>query len=272
MPELPEVETTRVSLQRRVEDQPKLVKIEFFRADLRSKFPKERAQKAVGQKLKRLARRAKYLIFEFEGMAFISHLGMTGTWRTHDLELKAHDHIRMEFSSGIVLIYNDPRRFGYFDATQEGLSWQGHSKLQELGPEPLLKDFSPEYLSQQLKKKEAPIKAVIMDQKVVVGVGNIYASEALFQAGIRPTRRASTLKKTEVERLVREVKIVLQKSIELGGSSISDFHDGEGQSGYFQNSFSVYDRDGQACLKCGEKIKSKFIGGRNTFWCPRCQS
>lgn len=272
MPELPEVETTRVSLLRRVSDQPKLIKIDFFREDLRSKFPKALALRAVGQRLKGVVRRAKYLIFEFEEVAFITHLGMTGTWRASNLELKVHDHIRMEFSSGVVLIYNDPRRFGYFDATQKGQPWSEHAKLQNLGPEPLLSEFAPEYLSQQMKKRILPIKALIMDQRVVVGVGNIYASEALFKAGIRPTRQAKSLKKEEIERLVSEVKVVLRKSIELGGSSISDFHDGDGKDGYFQNSFSVYNRVGQPCLNCGKKIKSKIIVGRNTFWCPRCQS
>jgi formamidopyrimidine-DNA glycosylase len=268
MPELPEVEIVVRGLDALIKAQPCLVKIIFNRNNLREPFPQSELQKFVGQKILSVKRRGKYILFNFEKGTAISHLGMSGTWRDGSIiirtAMQAHDHIVLKFSNGQELIYNDPRRFGYFGTSV-------NEKLNDLGPEPLSDDFDSKYLFSLSRNRSVPIKSFIMDAKVVVGVGNIYASESLFHAKINPNKKVSRISLREASDLVRSIKSILAKAIKQGGSSISDYRQTNGQSGNFQNHFFVYDRKGLACNKCGFIIKAKMISGRNSFWCPSCQ-
>lgn len=205
----------------------------------------------------------------YDEMVF-SHLGMTGSWRK-DTQRKLHDHIVLRLKSGTELIYNDPRRFGVFDIIAKE-TLEKDKKFVHLGPEPLLnEDFHGAYMFSKSRRRRVPIKAFIMDQKVVVGVGNIYASEALFLAGIRPLASASRITKIQSEKLVAAIQQVLKDAIRLGGSSIRDYKQASGESGGFQEQHFVYGRDKQACRKCRGLIRSQFLSGRNTFWCVKCQ-
>lgn len=269
MPELPEVEVVKRGLQEILKHQPILEKVELTRKDLREPMPVKALRKLEGEKLLSVERRAKYLLLWTPQGAMISHLGMTGTWRVAQKgEEKDHDHIYLHFSGGLRLAYRDPRRFGVFDFSKEPFM---HAKFKDLGPEPLSEEFTGEELFRRLRNKQVSLKIAIMDQKIVVGVGNIYASEALFAAGIRPTKVAQKLSRDKADVLVTEIKKILTLSIEKGGSSISDFAQASGESGYFQNTFKVYDRAGDKCFTCTSPIKSEILGGRNTFWCSRCQ-
>lgn len=269
MPELPEVEIVKRGLAEILEDHPRLEKIELKRKDIRSPIPAKKLSTLVGEKITSVQRRAKYLLLWTPKGAMLSHLGMTGTWRVAPKgDERSHDHIYLHFSNGLRLAYRDPRRFGIFDFVSDPAT---HPSLKNLGPEPLSKDFTGESLWESLRKKNIAIKVAIMDQKVVVGVGNIYASEALFAAGIKPSLPASKLSLDRAKILVREIQNVLSESIKAGGSSISDFEHASGDSGYFQDRFKVYDRAGEPCVVCGTHIRSKVMGGRNTFWCGHCQ-
>lgn len=269
MPELPEVEVVRRGLEKILKEQPTLQKVELKRADLREPIPAKKLSTLVGEKLLSVERRAKYLLLWTKKGAMLSHLGMTGTWRVAGPgEERDHDHIYLHFSGNLRLAYRDPRRFGCFDFVQNP---QEHPKLKDLGPEPLSSAFTGLELWQRLRGKSVALKVALMDQKVVVGVGNIYASEALFAAGIKPTLAAGKLSREKADVLVDEIKKILSQSIEAGGSSISDFAHASGESGYFQTSLRVYDRAGEPCVKCRQPVRSKVLGGRNTFWCSRCQ-
>ncbi|MFS4460079.1 bifunctional DNA-formamidopyrimidine glycosylase/DNA-(apurinic or apyrimidinic site) lyase [Bdellovibrio sp. HCB2-146] len=269
MPELPEVEVVRRGLEKILEHHPVLEKVELTRADLRDPIPAKKIRSLVGEKILRIERRAKYLLFWTSKGAMLSHLGMTGTWRqAAPGDERDHDHIYLHFSDHLRLAYRDPRRFGIFDFVANPAA---HPRLKDLGPEPFDENLTGEILWESMRGKKASIKVAIMDQKILVGVGNIYASEALFAAGIKPTLPAEKVSRVRVEILLQEIRRILQTSIEKGGSSISDFAQASGESGYFQNTFQVYDRAGLPCLKCGHKIKSQVLGGRNTFWCSRCQ-
>lgn len=269
MPELPEVEVVKRGLQDILKHQPTLEKVELTRKDLREPMPAKALKKLEGEKLLSVERRAKYLLLWTPQGAMISHLGMTGTWRVAPKgEERDHDHIYLHFSGGLRLAYRDPRRFGVFDFTKEPST---HAKFKDLGPEPLSAEFTGLELWNRLRNKQVSLKVAIMDQKIVVGVGNIYASEALYAAGLRPTTVAKKLTREKADVLVSEIKKILTLSIEKGGSSISDFAQASGESGYFQNTFKVYDRAGDKCVVCSAKIKSQVLGGRNTFWCSSCQ-
>jgi formamidopyrimidine-DNA glycosylase len=269
MPELPEVEVVKRGLQKILKHQPTLEKVELTRKDLREPMPAKALKKLEGEKLLSVERRAKYLLLWTPQGAMISHLGMTGTWRVAQKgEERDHDHIYLHFSGGLRLAYRDPRRFGVFDFAKEP---EKHAKFKDLGPEPLSDAFTGEDLRNRLKNKQISLKVAIMDQKIVVGVGNIYASEALHAAGIKPTTVAKKLSREKADVLVDEIKKILTLSIEKGGSSISDFAQASGESGYFQKTFKVYDRAGDKCVTCSSVIKSQVLGGRNTFWCSRCQ-
>lgn len=269
MPELPEVEVVRRGLQEILKDQPVLEKVELKRPDLREPIPAKKISTLVGQPVTSIERRAKYLLLWTPKGAMLSHLGMTGTWRVAPSgDERLHDHIYLYFSGNLRLAYRDPRRFGYFDFVDR---LEAHPKLVGLGPEPLDEKFDGRVLWGSLRGKSVALKVALMDQKVVVGVGNIYASEALFAAGLKPTLSAKKLSLEKATALVGEIKKILSRSIEAGGSSISDFAQASGESGYFQTTFRVYGRDGQPCVTCGQQVKSKILGGRNTFWCSRCQ-
>lgn len=275
MPELPEVENVKLSLRGLGAIGQAFAKVELLRKDLRTPLKKELVTKLPGQTILSLERRAKYLLFETEDFLVLSHLGMTGSWRSyrgeiHPDEIQKHDHVIWHFSGGLKLVYNDPRRFGIMEliAKDRSHSWRW---LKHLGVEPLTEDFSGDFLFARTRKRKAPIKGFLMDQRNVVGVGNIYASEALFAAKIKPLRAAGKLTKNESAEIVKAIQEILQRAIAAGGSTISDYRNSYGESGSFQNSFSVYDRNKAPCVVCGEPIRSRVIAGRNTFWCPKCQ-
>lgn len=287
MPELPEVENVRRQLESMLGIGSKaakrryLIGAEFYRKDLRFPFSKAmRDQLNSGESLGPLLgiqRRAKYLLFCFESGCLLSHLGMTGAWREIERDTPLgdfarlrgkHDHVRLLFDSGQSFVFEDPRRFGYMDWVED---LEHHKLLDHLGPEPLSEAFDRDYLFQTSRGKTSSIKSFIMDGRRVVGVGNIYASEALYRAKIRPTRRAGKLKLEEAERLVEAIREVLNAAIDSGGSSIRDFKGADGYRGGFQDLHLVYDREGEPCRVCKTKIVSKQITGRSTFWCPNCQ-
>jgi formamidopyrimidine-DNA glycosylase len=248
----------------------KLDKIVLRRKDLRNKFNAKLLKTFEGQSLEKITRRSKYLLFWFQEGGILSHLGMTGHWRveTTNFEPRKHDHIQLIFNSQLSLVYNDPRRFGFFDAFKH---ISKHPLLKNIGPEPLEPEFTGQILFENLKKRSGPIKNILMNQSVVAGVGNIYASEVLFKAGVKPSRKSHSLKFDECEKIVQELKIILQKSIQLGGSSFDDFRHVSGEKGDFQNHFLVYDQEGKPCSKCGQLIRKKVFAGRSTYWCPHCQ-
>lgn len=274
MPELPEVEVVKQGLERILLKQPRIVQMQFLRPDLRDPIPQQLLKKLEGAKILRVRRRAKYLIFETQAGGFLSHLGMTGAWRRElDISAKSqsglHDHIRIFLDSAECLIYHDPRRFGIFDILNEETQ---RKRFAHLGPEPLSKDFTGLTLWQSLRGKSVSLKAAIMDQKIVVGVGNIYASEALFLAKIKPQIKAHQLSKDRAHTLVQMIQAVLERAIAAGGSTISDYSNAEGRTGYFQNQFKVYDRGNKPCHECGGLIKQAVIAGRSTYWCSKCQA
>lgn len=270
MPELPEVEITTQTLNKII--QPPVVVEEwiFYRKDLRNKIPINKIKKLNGSRLKKISRRAKFIIFEFEEHSIISHLGMTGYWRIENKnwQKKTHDHIAMKLTDDKFLVYNDPRRFGEFDLFKNS---DVHQRFSEFGPEPLEENIDLALLTKTFKKLNTAVKVALMNQKYLVGVGNIYASEALFRSGIKPQKKASLVTAAQYEKLWSEVKKVLLESIQAGGSSISDFKNSYGEKGDFQNRFLVYDREGQLCKTCHEPIKSLVLGGRSTYWCRSCQ-
>lgn len=272
MPELPEVENVRLSLEGLGAKGQQFSAVKLMSPSLRTPLKKHLIQKLPGQKILGLRRRAKFLLFDTEEFCIVNHLGMTGSWRQlgNSEELIKHDHVVFEFKSGLKLVFNDPRRFGLMEMVDKE-NTDRHGWLKNLGPEPLLDPFNAEYLFKVTRKLQSPIKNLIMDQKKVVGVGNIYASEALFLSKIKPTKPSGKISFKEAEKLVETIRHVLNKAIAAGGSTIRDYKNSNGQSGNFQNSFSVYGRDGELCVKCKASIRSKFIGGRNTYWCPKCQ-
>jgi formamidopyrimidine-DNA glycosylase len=273
MPELPEVENIRMGLNAEIPIGTELLKIDFYRHDLRFTIPKKQLNLLLGKTFQGIKRRAKYLLFTFSEGIMISHLGMTGTWRsqkTSNSPLK-HDHLCLIFSDGTQLIYNDPRRFGYLDYISDTNKIDGHTYFSQLGPEPFADGFTASYLSEKAKASSRMIKVFLMDQSVVVGIGNIYASEILFMAKIRPQRKIKKIKKAEWQEVIEKTKSILTTAIDLGGSTIRDYRKSDGSSGNFQDHHFVYNRENQACRICTCKIKRATIGGRSTFWCPNCQ-
>lgn len=271
MPELPEVENAKLSLIDLGSLGQRFVKIELRRQGLRTPFPRDLSKRLLGQTVQAIHRRAKYLLIETEKFFVLSHLGMTGSWR--DLqhpEFQKHDHVVLHFVSGLRLVFNDPRRFGLLDLIAKN-DLAKNRWLKHLGVEPLGEEFTGEYLFALTRKVKAPIKAFIMDQRRVVGVGNIYASEALYAAGIKPTRAAGKITRAEAEKLVADIRQILQRAIAAGGSTIKDYRNSRGEEGRFQTQFLVYDRAGEPCVQCGRPLRAKMIAGRNTFWCTQCQ-
>lgn len=268
MPELPEVETVKRSLLEYLPSGVRWTAVQVFRKDLRVPFPKDLADRLVGRALHSIERRAKYLLFNFEGQQLLSHLGMSGSWRalTNEEVLKKHDHLIFEFDNGVRIVYHDPRRFGVVDWGGLDSPW-----LKHLGVEPFDPKFNKFYLKEKFKSKSTPIKVALMDAKTVVGIGNIYASEILFFCGISPLRKASRIKMEELDLIVKFTKKVLKAAIKSKGSTLRDHQLVNGDSGKFQNHFKVYARQGKPCLDCGGVIKAKIIGQRSTFWCPQCQ-
>ena len=272
MPELPEVETVRVGLSEILAACPVIKRVILNRADIRFLIPPDLPVRLKGQPIIGVRRRAKYLLFETPRVIILSHLGMTGSWRLAPPgDETIHDHCYIEFEDGRRLAFRDPRRFGMLDLVELG-DEMGHPRLRDLGPEPLDEiEFTAAALFRASRGRKVSIKVFVMDQKVVVGVGNIYASEALFRARIRPTRAAGRLTLKEAETLVLAIRDILRTAILAGGSTIRDFKAATGSTGYFQQSHQVYERKGEPCRACGAPIKTKAVGGRSTYWCACCQ-
>lgn len=267
MPELPEVEVSRMGITPHLVGQT-VQTLTFRTPKLRWDIPSE-LKNLQGQVIRSIRRRAKYLVIETEAGCAIVHLGMSGSLRVLDAEIapSKHDHVDLKLTNGKVLRYNDPRRFGAWLWSEDGT----HAVFGHIGPEPLTEDFHPQYMLEKAANKRVAIKQFVMDNKVVVGVGNIYASESLFAARIHPTRAAGSLTFDEWDRLVAEIKTVLATAIKQGGTTLKDFSQVDGKPGYFAQELQVYGKAGEACLNCGEAIEEQKIGQRNTFFCPHCQ-
>lgn len=267
MPELPEVEVSRMGISPHLIGQ-QIKSLTFRTPKLRWDIPIELKQ-LEGKVVRNIRRRAKYLIIETDVGSAIVHLGMSGSLRVLDAELPAgkHDHVDLVLVNGKVLRYNDPRRFGAWLFSENG----EHDVLGNMGPEPLTDEFNPEYMRDKALNKRVAVKQFIMDNKVVVGVGNIYASESLFSARILPTRPANSIKFKEWRILIPEIKHVLETSIQQGGTTLKDFSQADGKPGYFAQELRVYGKAGLSCPRCGEPIQEQKIGQRNTFFCPHCQ-
>ncbi|HVR90675.1 MAG TPA: bifunctional DNA-formamidopyrimidine glycosylase/DNA-(apurinic or apyrimidinic site) lyase [Novosphingobium sp.] len=269
MPELPEVETTVRGLARYLEGE-RLVRVETRRADLRRPFPPELVQVLTGATVTGLGRRAKYgLIHTDRAQTLVFHLGMSGRWRIDPGELGKHDHLVLETGAGSLLALCDPRRFGSVDlvATDALEAWPPFAAL---GREPLGPGLTAVFLKQALAGRSASIKLMLLDQRIVAGLGNIYVCEALFRAHIDPRNAAGGVSKPALGRLVAAIKQVLGEAIEAGGSSLRDFAQPDGQLGYFSKRFDVYDREGEAC-SCGGTVNRIVQGGRSSWYCPKCQ-
>ena len=269
MPELPEVETTVAGL-RSVLEGSVLTRVEPRRADLRFPIPADLRQRLTGATVTSLARRAKYgLIGTDRGDTMIFHLGMSGRWRIDPAEIGAHDHLLIETGKGRLLSLNDPRRFGSLDLVRSD-AWQSYAPFTRMGPEPLGPEFSAASLLAALKGKTASIKATLLDQRVVAGLGNIYVCEALHMAGIAPTREAGRISASRLALLVNAIRQVLTAAIAAGGSTLRDYARPDGELGYFSKQWRVYGREGEIC-GCGTVIRRRTDGGRSTFYCPQCQ-
>ncbi len=271
MPELPEVETTRRGIEPYVTG-ARIREVIIRRHDLRQPVSGNILE-IEGRVIQAVTRRSKYLLLEIDdGTTLLIHLGMSGSLRVIDPadDWKKHDHVGITLGNGKQLRFHDPRRFGLVLRLMESDPLT-HSLLGSLGPEPLEDGFTVEYLKSICAKRSAAVKLVIMDSKAVVGVGNIYASEALFRAGIRPDLPANKITKPRLAKLVAAIRHVLSASIEEGGTTLRDFLNSDGQPGYFKQRLFVYDRKGDPCRVCGTPIRHKVIGQRSTFWCPVCQ-
>jgi len=269
MPELPEVETTRAGLAPHLEGR-RVRSVLLRRPDLRWPIPPEISDLLPGQRIAAVRRRAKYLLFDTATGSALLHLGMSGSLRVLPAKtpVREHDHVDLALDSGRVLRFNDPRRFGC-------LLWQApgetHELLAGLGPEPLSDDFHGDHLFACSRGRSAPVKSFLMDQKVVVGVGNIYAAEALFAAGISPLRAAGKVSRERYAALAEEVKRILAHAIARGGTTLRDFIAPDGAPGYFEQELAAYGRGGEPCPRCGRPLKQAMIGQRASVWCGHCQ-
>ena len=292
MPELPEVETVRRGLEPVLTGQ-RLIRVEQRRPDLRFPFPPRFRERLEGQTILSLGRRAKYLLVDLSsGEVLIMHLGMSGRFMIFDLAhtkkpdffyydtggSAPHDHVVFHLESGARAIYNDPRRFGFMDIVSRS-SLERCRHFKSMGLEPLGNELDGDRIRALFDGKKAPLKAALLDQSLIAGLGNIYVCEALYRAGLSPKRRAGTLSaargamKEKADELAEIIRDVLTEAVEAGGSSLRDFAQTDGSLGYFQHRFRVYDREGEACFtkSCGGTIKRLVQSGRSTFFCPKCQ-
>ena len=269
MPELPEVETSVQAIQEFVNQS--LESIEIYNPNLRWKVDTSAFRKLHGFKVSKIDRRAKYILLHIKESQILVHLGMTGTLRIADKKsnfYKKHDHIELIFENG-KLIFNDPRRFGSMHHVTDPNT---HFLLEKLGLEPLSKEFNGEYLFDKIKKSLSPIKNSLMNQQNVVGIGNIYANEILFDANIRPTRKSKTIKKKEYDEIVASTKKILKRAIEAGGTTLQDFYQPDGNKGYFKIDLAVYDRGDKKCKRCKKELIKRIVQSqRATFYCHKCQ-
>ena len=269
MPELPEVETTVRGLARYLEG-ARIARLTLNRADLRRPFPADLVQAMTGARVTGLSRRAKYgLIDTDRGRTLVFHLGMSGRWRIEPDALDKHDHLVIETGAGHRLALNDARRFGSVDLVDTAAlaDWP---QFAAMGPEPLGEDFTPAHLKRAFAGRAAPIKQLLLDQRIVAGLGNIYVCEALHRAGIRPAKAAGKVSLPKLRLLVPAIRDVLTESIAAGGSTIRDYAQPSGELGYFAASWQVYGREDEPCA-CGGTVERFVQGGRSTFWCRRCQ-
>lgn len=271
MPELPEVQTLCSALRLHLPHR-KILSVQVRQPKLRWPVPENLAQRLIGRDIRTVARRGKYLLLHSQQGTLIVHLGMSGTLHLSsggEAAAGRHDHVLWQLDGGLQLAYRDPRRFG-------SLHWTGedpleHRLLKRLGPEPLGNGFTADYLLRRCEGRRTAIKSLLMDAGAVAGIGNIYACEALFEAGLRPHRSCGSLGSAELEPLTRSVRDVLRRAIEAGGTTIRDFQDMHGTPGYFAQQLQVYGRQGQACRRCGAEIRNQPLSGRATCFCPVCQ-
>jgi len=281
MPELPEVETVCRGMDKALRGRT-IAEVHTHREGLRAPFPAKLAEKLAGKQIIHCRRRAKYIVAELDnGQNLVIHLGMSGQIFLmapgHIYKQRKHDHLIMKFDDGSQLAFNDARRFGIVLLLDKS-ELETHPSFRDLGPEPLERSFTGKKLAQLLAGKKTDMKAALMDQRVVAGLGNIYVSEALFLAGISPKRKAGTIKGGEADALVSAVKKVLNAAIKAGGSTLKDYRQADGELGYFQHRFAVYDREGKPCPGCTCDVKktrgiTRIVqGGRSSFYCPRKQA
>jgi formamidopyrimidine-DNA glycosylase len=270
MPELPEVETTRRGIAAHLTGE-RVTYVTVREPRLRWRVPRALARELPDQRIAAVRRRAKYLLLDTHAGSAIVHLGMSGSLRIvpAGTPVRAHDHVDIAFDSGQVLRFNDPRRFGTLLWTRSDPL--RHRLLTHLGPEPLEFNFDGAYLHETSRGRRAPVKSFLMDGNVVVGVGNIYANEALHLAGIHPAREAGRVSRARYDVLAGTVKQVLSNAIERGGTTLRDFLSADGEPGYFQLDLLAYEREGAPCRKCGARIRRLVIGQRSSYYCPRCQ-
>jgi formamidopyrimidine-DNA glycosylase len=268
MPELPEVETVRRSLLpirgRRI------IRVEVTEPRLRRRVEDDFATRLVGRAISDIERRGKYLLFRLSGgQSLLAHLGMSGSLvvQPQGTAAEMHDHVRVQLSGGVQLVYNDPRRFGLMRVGRG----DAFDELAHVGPDPVSGTLSLEALVALTRGRKKPVKNLLMDQRALGGIGNIYANEILFAAGIRPSRQARRLTRKDLERLLGATQKILSDAIQLGGSSISDYKDGAGRPGYFQLRLRVYDRANLPCPRCRTPIKRTIHAGRSSFYCSSCQ-
>ncbi len=273
MPELPEVENVKQDLHATLVGQGPISAVKLLSPKLRVPLSAKIPRQVSGKTVINISRRAKYILLEFDHGYLLSHLGMSGSWRRqkNGQRLK-HDHVILELKSGEEIVYHDPRRFGI-------LEWVDRAKLsknkwlKDLGPEPFDEEiFTADYLWQKLKVKNSPIKTALMDQKLVVGLGNIYVNESLFLAGISPRKKSNRLSQNQCHRLHTEITKILKFAIESGGTTINDYRRTNGEQGGFQKELFVYDRAGKPCKKCENVVRSTVQAGRSSYWCPGCQN
>lgn len=279
MPELPEVETVRRGLSPVLEGR-RIARLRTFRADLRIPFPAGLGQRVTGRRIDAVGRRSKYLLIHLDGGdVIILHLGMSGSVRILPRPAPRrgpHDHLELETDDGTVIRLNDPRRFGLVTLARAD-ALEGHPLLRAIGPEPLDPRFDGPALAERLRGKRTSIKAALLDQRVVAGVGNIYACEALFRAGLSPRRGAHTVQGARAGRLAQAIKTVLNEAIAAGGSTLRDHRRPDGELGYFQHTFQVYGREGERCPACPCPASKKCViqritqQARSTFYCPHTQ-
>ncbi|RYH01584.1 bifunctional DNA-formamidopyrimidine glycosylase/DNA-(apurinic or apyrimidinic site) lyase [Salipiger sp. IMCC34102] len=282
MPELPEVETVRRGLAPAMEGR-RIARAEVNRPDLRWPFPERMADRLTGARVERLRRRSKYILADLDSKeTLLVHLGMSGRMLVsgarvgdfhHDHPAPAkHDHVVLHMDHGARVTFNDARRFGAMDLMATG-SEEDHWLIRDIGPEPLSNHFDESYLVARLKGRNTPIKAALLDQRIVAGLGNIYVCEVLHRAGIHPARKAGRISAARVARLVPLIREVLTEAIAAGGSSLRDYRQADGDLGYFQHEFAVYDREGAPCPRpaCPGVIRRIVQSGRSSFFCPACQ-
>lgn len=266
MPELPEVETIRRTLHPHVVGRM-IENVHVREARLRRPVSGEFGPRLTGRTIVDLRRLGKYLVFDLDdGGLWIVHLGMSGCLAVSPAGANEHDHVDVQLSRGTRLVYNDPRRFGLMIVDD-----QLPAEVRHLGVDPLGESYTPEVLGGICRGRRRPIKNTLMDQRSIAGLGNIYASEILFRAGVRPGRQSRRLRLREIQAIHAATGSVIADALRAGGSSISDYRDGEGRAGYFQLELRVYDREGEPCVSCRTAIRARTMAGRSTYYCPSCQ-